>query len=352
MTRLPFDGWPAVQLLVRIALGFAATMLAAVIVERLLFARRAWYRRRLEQRYEATVRRALDGDDEAVRTLVASPLRHRLALAWMLMRPLIENRDTARIDRTRDIAEALSLVALADRYLRSRLWWRRALALRALGLARVKNRTAAIVAALDDPNEGVRAAALDSLTDLLDPASLQAVIVRMHDASLHRGRRAAALTAFGRQCEPFVLELGAVDARHRVSYARVLAVCGTGQSRPMLKEWAAAGDTQVRAAAFEALAHIGLDEEAAQLAFDGLENEDASVRAMAAHALGRWTAPGDTASRLAAKLNDTWTVAVRAAQSLRSLGPDGVTALRAAAGRPDLAGVLARQMLWEERAGH
>jgi len=38
---------------------------------------------------------------------------------------------------------------------------------------------------------------------------------------------------------------------------------------------------------------------------------------------------------------------VPAARSLRSMGESGMIALQASAGRTDLAGVLARQMLWE-----
>ena len=67
---------------------------------------------------------------------------------------------------------------------------------------------------------------------------------------------------------------------------------------------------------------------------------------MAAFALQGWTGSGDAANRLARHLDDAWPVAVRAARSLRSMGPGGVVALQASASRADLAGVLARQMLW------
>jgi HEAT repeat protein len=270
-------------------------------------------------------------------------------LAWLLIQPLIDDRDAARIERTRAISQALSLVPLADRFLRSIWWWRRALALRALGLTQVRDRTPAIVAALDDEHPDVRAAALDALTDLQDPASLQAIVVRLHDASLHRGRRAAALEAFGRQCEPFLLDLASVDATHRVNYARALALCGSEQSRPTLCAWAADADAHVRAAAFEGLAHVGLDDGAARFALAALEDHDPSVRAMAAHALRGWTGAGDAVSGLVRRLDDPWVVAVQAAESLRSIRPAGLAALTRCAERGDLAGVLARQMLWEEQ---
>ena len=262
--------------------------------------------------------------------------------------PLIDDRDPERIAGTRTVVQLLSLIPLADRYLRSRCWWRRALALRALGLIQFKHRTAAIIAALDDSNWNVREAALDALTDLQDPASLQAVVVRLHDASLHRGRRLAALTALGSRCEPFLLELSAVDPTHLVNYARALAICGTEQSRSALYRWTFDDRPDVRAASFEALAHVRLDERSACRAIEALESADANERAMAAQALHGWTGGGGAAARLAVHLDDTWPVAVRAARSLRSMGNGGLAELEACARRPDLAGLLARQMLWRE----
>jgi HEAT repeat protein len=231
--------------------------------------------------------------------------------------------------------------------LRSHWWWRRTVALRALGLLQATNRTGRIVAALDDPNENVRNAALDALADMQDPAALAAIVVRLHDASLQRGRRAAAIEAFGSQCEVLLLELSRVDPENRLSYARALAICGTQVSRPTLCGWTSDTRATVRAAAFEALAHVGLDEAAASLAVQGLESRDVAVRAMAAGALHGWTGAGDAASHLGRHLDDTWTIAVRAARSLRSMGHAGRVELEACAIRSDVAGVLARQMLWE-----
>ena len=255
--------------------------------------------------------------------LLASPARHRLALAWLLIEPLIEDRDPERIARTRAIAQAMSVFELADRYLRSWLWWRRALALRALGLIQARDHTAQLVAALDDSHPDVRAAALDGLADMHDPAALPAIVVRLHDTSLHRGRRGAALKAFGSACEPFLLEMSEVDPANRLNYIHALAICGTARSRPVLCRWTRDPRIEVRAAAFEALAYVGLDDDAARVAIEGLESDDPPVRAMAAYALRGWQGPGDAAARLAPHLDDTWAVAVRAARTLQSMGPAG-----------------------------
>lgn len=346
MTGAPI-GWSVGVILLQIGAVLALTMLGAVVLERTVLTVAMVRRGRLHRRYDALVRRALDGDDEAVRALAASPRRHRLPLLVVLITPLIDDRDAARIGRTRAIAQALSLVPVADRYLKSAWWWRRAIALRALGLIQVRERTASIVAALDDGHRDVRAAALDALTDLQNPASLQAIVVRLHDATLNRGRRAAALASFGHLAEPFLLELATVDPAHRLNYARALAICGSAKARPVLCDWTRDPNPKLRAAAFEALANIGLDADAASLAVDALDSGDPSVRAMAARALRGWTGEADAASRLAERLDDAWAVAVEAAESLRSMQADGAAALLANAGRADLAGALARWMIWE-----
>jgi HEAT repeat protein len=304
----------------------------------------------VERRYEPLVRDAVAGAEDARRSLVASPSRHRVIIAWLLIAPLIDDRDPARIAATRDLVRALSIVAIADRYLRSRLWWRRALGLRALGLVQIRERTAAVVAALDDRHPDVRGAALDALCDMQDPRSLPAIVVRMNDASLHRGRRGAALASFGSQCEALVLELSTIDPEHRLNYARVLGICGTAQSRTALCGWTGDERADVRAAAFEALGRIGLDPRSAMLALSALESGDVPVRAMAAMALQGWTGAGNAAAHLARHLDDTWTVAVRAARSLLSMHETGLAELRRWARRTDLAGLLARQMLWEAGA--
>ena len=72
---------------------------------------------------------------------------------------------------------------------------------------------------------------------------------------------------------------------------------------------------------------------------------------MAAYALRGWQS-ADAAARLARHLDDTWAVAVRAARTLQSMGPAGSVELQARASRPDIGGLLARQMLWKPGAQH
>ena len=325
----------------------ALGMLCAVVAGRVAYAWQEERRHRFERHYGPLIARALKGDRGARRALVACPPRYHVAIATLLITPLIDDRDPLRIAATRALVRVMSLQRLASRFLGSRWWWRRALALRALGLLQMADRTNDIIAALDDEHAEVRGAALDALADMQDPAALPAIIERLHDASLQRGRRAAALAAFGSRCVPLVLDLARADAEHRLNYARALAVCGTERSRAALCRWTHDPRPDVRAAAFEALAHVGLDDRSAALAISALESRDAAVREMAAGALRGWEGAGDAASHLAQHLDDTWGVAVRAARSLQSMHQAGRALLESRAGRPDLAGVLSRQMLWE-----
>jgi hypothetical protein len=345
MPATSFEVESVARLLLWVSVRLALAMAAMVVVERTVSALARARREYVEDRYRPLVGAALTGDDTAVVRLVAAPVRHRLAIARLLIEPLIDDREPARITRTRAIVGGLSFTTIAERYLRSWLWWRRAVALRALGVLQLRDYTAAVVAALDDPHPDVRAAALDALTYMNDVTSLGAVVVRLHDASLHPARRLAALAAFGPQCEEFLLELSRVDAANLVNYSRALAICGTSRSRPVLARWTHDARPEVRAAAFDALAHVGVDAEAAGLAIEALESTDDAVRAMAAHALKGWTGPGDAAVHLGRHLDDVWPVAVGAAQSLRSMGHAGASELQLQASRSDLAGLLARQML-------
>ena len=328
-------------------LALSGALTLTVVLSRVVLAFQAAQLRRAELVYGPLIRLALDGDASALSELADSSPRHRLTIGRLLIAPLIADRSPDRIASARRVAQAMSLGDVARRLVRSRWWWRRVLALRAVGLLQARNGTAAVVAALDDPNPDVRDAALDSLADLQDPAALPAIVVHLHDSSLQRGRRAAALAAFGSECESFLLDLSHVDPTHRLNYARALAICGTGLSRPTLCEWTADSRPEVQAASFDALAHSGLDEQSAAVAIKALESSDVLVRAMAAGALKGWTGKGDAASHLLPHLDDAWPVAVRAARSIQAMGPAGLPVLARRAERQDLGGTLARQMLWE-----
>jgi hypothetical protein len=150
----------------------ALVMAALVVAERSVFAYNRWRRRRIEQTCGVIAQRALAGDPAALAALVSSPRRLRVPIAWLLINPLVRDRDPDRIARTRTIVDAMELAPAANRLLGSRRWWCRVLALRAVGLLQLRQHTAVVVAALDDPDIKVRAAALDA-------AALFALVVRL-----------------------------------------------------------------------------------------------------------------------------------------------------------------------------
>jgi HEAT repeat protein len=339
----------AAETLVAVSGALALSLALALVFERGAF---AWWnarRSRLARVYRPLLTKALEGDDAARRLLAASPRRHRRLLAELLLFPMHDRRDRTLVDRARAVLDGLSMPALIDRYLESWCWWRRAMALRAAGFLKMRQYTPRLVAALDDGHAEIRAAALDGLADSEDPAALAAVVVRLHDETLHRGRRAAVLAAFGARCEPMLLDLAAVDAANRLLYARALAVTGTGAARPVLSSWIADARPAVRAGALDALGRTGLDAACAGAVVAALEDPEAPVRAAAARALGGAAEPA-IADRVAAHLTDCWPVCADAARALRRMGAEGRLRLEQASGRDDLAGTLARQMLWEDAA--
>ena len=337
------------EALVAVSGGLALALALVLVFERAAFAWWSTRRARLERLYQPLLTKALDGDEAAQRRLAASPRRHRRLLTELLLFPMHDRRDRTLVDRARAILGGLSPPALIDRYLKSWWWWRRAMALRAAGFLRMREYTPRLVAALDDGHAEIRAAALDGLADSEDPAGLAAVVVRLHDETLHRGRRAAVLAAFGARCEPMLLDLAAVDPANRLNYARALAITGTAAAGPALASWIADPQPAVRAAALDALRHTGLDPACTGAVVAALEDPEAPVRAAAARALGGGAEPA-VADRLAAHLTDSWPVCAEAARALRRMGAEGRLLLERAAGREDLAGTLARQMLWEHAA--
>ena len=333
--------------LVWIGAAAAAAMSAAVLLERTALAVYRALKGRLSHQFHPVIERALGGDQTARAELLSTPARHRAALLRMLIDPLIDDRDPQRIERAREIALTMAGSEFIDRYLRSRFWWRRALALRALGLVQATSYTYRLIAALDDANPDVRAAALDGLADMRDAAALPAIVARVNDTSLHRGRRGAAIKALGADCEPMLLDVAEVDPANRLNYLQALAICGTSRTRGALCRWARDSSVDVRAMAFLAMAFVGLDDQAARVAIEALESDEPRIRAAAAHALNGWQGPGGAAARLAPHLDDTWAVAANAARALRSMGPAGEAELRGRVSHQNTGGLLARQMLWE-----
>jgi hypothetical protein len=302
-------------------------------------------RQRLLARYRPLVDRALDGDADATRTLTAVPRRHRAVVAALLLDPLrVATGRTAT--HALSAADALGLVSRWKAQLGDRRWWVRADAARALGLVRCGDVVAPLVLALDDPYDDVRAAAVESLGSIADPQTVPELVARLPDQSRHqRVRLVHALQQFGVAAVPPLIAHGDQNPAQRAAVAEILGSIGAAAALDRLVAWSSDGHVDVRAAVWQAVGTIGVDDRAYYHLLRALNDPSDVVRAAAAWALGR-SGRQDGAAYLATRLDDEWIVAAQSARALRALGDAGRRELERAATGSE----LARQMLWESRA--
>jgi hypothetical protein len=287
--------------------------------------------------------------EAAIARLLPAPPRHRAQIGALLIKPL-RVASGSPADAARAAASALGLTDRWMHDLGAHAWWRQAEAARALGLIRADGALRPLLACLDDPHEEVRAAAVEALGHLGDPGCVPALLRALPDASRHQRARVV----------ESIRELGPSVAHALVAHARahpddlaivaeLIGFTGAASAADDLLAWSNHANPAVRAAALQALGSLGLDDRAYYYALRALGDASDAVRAMAARALGR-SRRADAAPYLAQHLGDEWVVAAHAATALRMLGPSGERELAARQETPGLAGVLARQMLWERRA--
>lgn len=325
-------------------------LLALLVGQRLLRTAGEKRRRSLVDRYAPIIASALSGDPAAFAASASIiPTRHRTLVASLVLAPLHVVRGSHNA-RAAALAGQLQLTDGWRADLRSRRWWHRSEAALALGLLRDQAAVPALIELLDDEHDQVRAAAIDALGHVADPAAIAPLLARMSDPRHERTRLVQSLRAFGEESTAALLEHGATHPADRALVATILSFVGGAAARDPLLQWAASDQAEVRAAAWRALAAIGLDERAFYHALKGLGDDDPSVRAAAARALAR-TGRGDAAPYLAGHLDDEWEVAAQSARALIKLGADGHAALAARVQQgAGLGHDLAQQVLWE--GGH
>jgi hypothetical protein len=329
----------------------AGSLLGVLMVWLLLgrFAREfAWKRRqRLVARYRPVVQAITQaGVSGPVRQrLQQIPARHRRLVGDLLLAPL----HIARGNIVTYVRDAAAAIGLLDAWLCDvghREWWRRADALRALGIVEEQTALRVVLSALADRHEEVRAAAVDAAGRLRDARAIPALLEHLGDASRHqRARVVEALRGLGPTVTPALIEMGRSRADRAKVAADLLGLVGTSAAIEPLMYWCEDSHADVRAAALDALGSIGLDDRSSSVALRALDDTAPQARAMAARALGRGRR-AEAASSLAARLDDEWIAAAAAAGALRQLGRVGVMALEARSGDAGQAGDLARQMLW------
>ena len=322
-------------------------LIGLLVIQRGVASLAARRRGALERRFLPRVVAVLEGADAgAAAQLGRSGSRHRRLIGHLLLNA-VGALAGAPVARAREMAHSLSLIDLWRTDLEDHRWWRRADAARAFGVVGEPSGFDRLIAALDDPHEEVRAAAVDALGRLHDIRAAAPLIARLSEQSRHqRVRIVDALRSLGPDAGPSLLAFARehVDLLPAVSDLIAMA-CGASATDDLVG-WLADARADVRAAALSALGSTGVDDRTFYHAIKALGDEDAGVRAMAARALGR-SRRDDAAAYLGDRLEDEWEVAAHSARALAALSAAGRRVLidRAEGDRPGAA--LARQMLWE-----
>jgi HEAT repeat protein len=327
-------------------------LLAVLVSQRLLRAAFETRHDRLLDKYRALVNAALGGaTTDALPPLLTAPRRHRAAISELTLTALriVRGADT---DRARELAANIGLIDRWQMDLESSSWWRCAEATLALGLVRAPEAVPALIALLDDDHEQIRAAAIDALGQIGDPRAIAPLLTCLSTDRLHeRTRIVEALRGTGAAASTALIAHGEQHPADRALVAGVIGFVGGADGAEPLLRWAADPDPALRAAAWQGLAHVGLDDRAFYHALKALGDDDPFVRADAAQALAK-SGRGDAADHLAARLDDDWEVAAQAARALGRLGEAGRRALTARLERgPGIGQELARQLLWEGGQG-
>jgi HEAT repeat protein len=261
-----------------------------------------------------------------------------------LLKPLHAARG-AVVTHVREAVSAIGLIEHWSANLQDRRWWVRADSIRALGFVELVSAVPAILRALNDDHEEVRAAAVDALARLNDPRAIAALLEHLGDSSHQRARVIEALRNLGATVTPALAEMARARPDCTRLVAEILGLIGTTAALEPLVIWCGDPRPEVRAAALEALGSIGLDDRSYYFALRALGDTDPRARAMAARALGL-ARREDAVDHLTTQLDDEWLPAAQAAGALRRLGVPGNAALQARATDAGQAGDLARQMLW------
>lgn len=334
-----------------IGTALLALMFAVLIVQRLIRAAAEARRAALTRTYQPLIDTALAADSpQALAAASNIPGRHRgIAAALVLARLRIVRGKEG--ERAAALAERLTLTRQWREELASRRWWHRADAAVALGLVRDKASVRDLIRLLDDEHEQVRAASIDALGQIRDTLAVPALLTRMGDPTRHeRARLVQALRAYGEWAVDALIDHGKANRKDRAMVATILSFIGGTAAAETLLQWATEDTNETRAAAWSALALVGLDMRGFYHAVKALSTGVSEVRAAAAKALAR-SGRVEAAPHLAERLDDEWEVAANAARALARLGADGERELRARAERgPGLGQDLARQVLWE--GGH
>ena len=253
------------------------------------------------------LRSQLDGFDELERPLAAAALIERL-------RPAAPEERQQMLEVLREVGA----VDLLVRQTRSRIPWRRALAVRTLGWAGAEETMPLLIGRIDDRNRYVREAAVRALGRICDPQALPQLgeLFRV-PGRVPPGVVYDALVLFGAAAAPtFAGALRSeLESVRIASCYGIAAVSEPEQARAELSPLLTDPEAPVRAAAAEALGQVGggtLPDGLARASRD----EVATVRVAATHALGRYDDPRAVELAVNALLDPDRDTAVAAGEAL------------------------------------
>jgi hypothetical protein len=307
-----------------------------------------WWYRRVSRTHLAAARAALTAALGA-----ASPAPHELHLPLNLstrlrIRLLVElarNLDGVGRQQLTALASGLGLVTRAEKYCRSRFWWRRLEGARLFTLFGTGEMV--VPALLQDRRVIVRTQAAEWAADHPTPDVISALLPLLGDeATLSRFTVQDSLARMGR---PVVEPLADYIATHSGAAVEggLKVAAGLGDPRLLGPALQRCRDREapVRALAAHLIGTLG-GQEGVDMLLSLLHDQAAPVRAAAARALGRlnhWPA----ATHLVALLRDPFYIVRReAGLALRALGAPGILFLRHSLDDEDqFAADMARQVL-------
>ncbi|HEX4824607.1 MAG TPA: HEAT repeat domain-containing protein [Candidatus Polarisedimenticolaceae bacterium] len=295
-------------------------------------------RRSRRNALEPSILRYVHGEDPSI----LAALRGGLARSD---RPVVETILLDHVQRVRGVererlARGLDELGYVDAYmdaLGSTRWWTRAHAAENLGLAGAKRATSKLVSALGDDVAEVRLRAAKSLGLVGGRAAVRPLLQALGEPNRWSTIRIAdILSDMGREVVHELMEAYPELNRHGRLAAldivgRVHALETIGWLLARLDD----DDADIRARAAHALGAIGVLEGAPRLR-SALADPAWPVRAMAAKALGR-IHDAEAIPELCATLRDReWWVRANAAEALKQAGPMGIEALEGMLADEDL----------------
>jgi hypothetical protein len=318
-------------LLVLTALVFVAialVLLAILAIRRIILSRRSRLHAEAVRRVRPIAIQLLEGESFERPELSAGD---QAVLADVLGRYARQLTGSAE-DRVAEYFQGTDGLERAQRELRSRRAWRRATSAYRLGDMGCGEAAPALLAALDDPNRTVRAAAARSLGRLKIAEAAKPLVEALVSGRVPNGVAGEALVELGPVAVPELRAIaGHPSFRLRATAISLLGLVGGTADSPLAVECLSDPSADVRAAAAGALARIGGPAAESALC-TALEDRIPFVRAEAAVALGAIGSRTPLPRLLEMARTDAFRPARAAAQAVARISP---VALTKAAEAPD-----------------